>query len=224
MRWALFWSVLLAIVLIPFFLFEEYFNALAARLATGEASGWPAAIAIGGMLASDVLLPIPSSILSTIAGALLGFGWGTVVVWVGMTGACVIGYVLGARASGRARRMVGPEGIERAAAIVRRYGMWALVMCRPVPVLAEASVIFAGIVHTPFRRFLWIAAAANVGIAVSYAAIGAYSMRVQSFLLTFAGALLVPFVAWFVARLFFGERAGLGETLPGPDAPDRGEH
>ena len=53
MRWALISVLILALILVPFFLFEDYFNALAARFASGQGSTWYAAVAIGGLLASD---------------------------------------------------------------------------------------------------------------------------------------------------------------------------
>ncbi len=117
-----------------------------------------------------------------------------------------MGYALGARASGAARRFVGDEGLRRADALARRYGDWTIVMCRPVPVLAEASVIFAGLVRAPFARFLAITTLSNLGIALGYAAFGAFSMRVDSFLIAFLGALMIPGLAMLVARLTFGNR------------------
>ena len=74
-------------------------RALATWLAAGNASGWATAGAIGALLALDVFLPVPSSIVSTGAGVLLGFWTGAAVIWIGMTLGCVIGYVFGAYAA-----------------------------------------------------------------------------------------------------------------------------
>jgi uncharacterized membrane protein YdjX (TVP38/TMEM64 family) len=201
MRWAIIWIVLIAIVLVPFFLFEETFNAYADRIARGEGSTAFAALAIGGLLALDVFLPVPSSIVSTAAGVLLGFWRGSAVVWIGMTIGCLIGYAVGRRSTPLARRLVGPDGLDRAARLADRYGPWAVVLCRPIPVLAEATVVFAGLVRAPLRRFLVLTGWSNLGIAVGYAAIGAFSMRVESFLLAFIGAIAVPGLALLVAKL-----------------------
>jgi uncharacterized membrane protein YdjX (TVP38/TMEM64 family) len=95
-RWVVLWVVLIAIVLVPFLVFETQFEQLATWLAEGNASGWATAGAIGALLALDVFLPVPSSIVSTGAGVLLGFGAGAAVIWVGMTLGCLIGYVFGA--------------------------------------------------------------------------------------------------------------------------------
>lgn len=200
MRW--FWLVLavVALILVPFFLFESYFEALGERIAGGEVSaGWAVTIT-GGLLAFDVVLPVPSSIVSAAAGVLLGFWLGTLVIWVGMTVSCVIAYMIGARSARLTRRIVGDDALDRARALAAQYGDLAIVLCRPVPVVAEASVIFAGVMHVPARRFLAVCAAANLGIAVGYAAIGAYSMHVDSFLLAFLGAMALPGLAWLAGR------------------------
>lgn len=200
MRWALLWAIVIGLVLVPFFLFEAEFNALAAKLTGGTVSREVAAAAIFALLASDVVLPVPSSIVSTGAGVLLGFAAGTAVVWAGMMAGCAIAYAMGARATGAAERWVGIESLERARALAARHGAWTVVICRPVPVLAEASVVVAGLVHAPLGPFLALTATANLGIAAGYAAVGAFAMRVNSFLFAFAGALLIPAAALVVAR------------------------
>ena len=202
MRWAALWIILIALVLVPFFLFEEQFNALGARLAAGEGSSWTSAGAIAGLLALDIVLPVPSSIVSTAAGVLLGFAKGTAVCFIGMTVGSWSGYWIGASASNWTRRFVGEESLKRASAMMSRYGDWALALCRPVPVLAEASVVFAGMTRMPRARFGWLTALSNLGISLGYAAIGAYSMKVESFLLAFAGAIAIPAVGLAVARLW----------------------
>jgi len=199
MRWAVIW-----VVLIGFFLFETRFNTLAAQMTRSDSATWLASSSIFGLLALDVFLPVPSSIVSTAAGVLLGFWRGAALVWAAMMVACVTGYALGARAAGLARRFVGEAGLEHADQLLTRYGDWTLVVCRPVPVLAEASVIFAGLVGTPFRHFVALTALSNLGIAAGYAAFGAFSMSVDSFVVAFLGALIIPGVVMWMAKGMMG--------------------
>ena len=217
MRW--FWLVLavVALILIPFFLFEAYFTALGERVARGEVPTTAAVAIISALLALDVLLPVPSSLVSAAAGVLLGFWGGALVVWAGMTVSCVLAYLIGARSSSLARRIVGDGGLLRARELSDRYGDLAIVLCRPVPVVAEASVLFAGVMHVPAARFLRVCALANVGVAAVYAAIGAWAMSVDSFLLAFLGAMAAPGLAWVAARMFLprakeAPRAGDGPS------------
>lgn len=220
MRWLWLTIAVIVAILIPFVLFEDYFNALAARAAGGELSTTTAVVVIGGLLALDVFLPVPSSLVSAAAGVLLGLVWGTVVVWVGMTVSCVIGYAVGARSSALARRLVGADGLARAADAATRYGLAALALCRPVPVLAEASVVMAGMMRVPPARFAVVCVWSNLGVAFVYAAIGAWSMGVNSFLLAFLGAMAFPGAAWLVARVW-SARLGASADRARDDAAER---
>jgi membrane protein DedA with SNARE-associated domain len=123
-----------------------------------------------------------------------------------MTLGCLLGYVFGAYSAGPARRLVGAEGLARAGKVMDRYGLFALVICRPIPVLAESSVVFAGLVKSPLVPFLWLTALADLGIALAYAAVGAFSMQAGSFLLTFAGALALPGAAILAGKVWLGRR------------------
>jgi len=182
---------LFVLILIPFALWENRFEALTARwLDEGRPRTWIAA-GVVSLLGADVVLPIPSSLISTSSGYLLGFWKGLAASWLGMTVACIIGYGLGRFASGWVRRIVSREDEARFA----RSSDWVLAGSRAVPMLAEASVIIAGMLARPFGRFLGICAMANLGVSAVYAAIGAYALRTQSFLLAFAGAVVVPWLA-----------------------------
>ena len=206
MRWASLWILLIGMVLLPFLLFEQQFNAFAEYVTRSDTSRWLVATTVFALLALDVFLPVPSSIVSTASGVLLGFVPGTAVVWGGMMAGCLLGYAVGSRGSRAARRLVGEEGIARAAQLVKRYGDLTIVLCRPVPVLAEASVVFAGLVRAHYGRFIRLTAASNLGIAAGYAAVGAYSRRLDSysFVIAFLGALLLPGLFILISRTTFG--------------------
>ena len=207
MRWAILWIILIGIVLLPFLLFEQQFSAFADYVTRSGSSRWLVASAVFGLLALDVFLPVPSSIVSTAAGVFLGFIAGAAIVWAGMMAGCVLGYVVGARGAGAARRLVGESGLARAAASVRQYGDLTIVLCRPIPVLAEASVVFAGLAQAPFSRFARLTALSNLGIAVGYSALGAYSLTTNSFLVAFLGALVLPAIFMLISRSVFGHKA-----------------
>jgi uncharacterized membrane protein YdjX (TVP38/TMEM64 family) len=194
---------LLLVILVPFGLYEAPMTRWADALLRSEHASGVVALAVCALLAADILLPVPSSLVNTAAGVLLGFWAGALASWVGLTLGCVLGYVLGSRAAHRpAERLIGAQDWETLSALMTRFGPGMVVLCRAVPVLAEASVLTAGLVRTPFRPFLLRVALANLGIAVVYAAVGAYSWNTGSFLLAVVGALLLPLVALGIARRF----------------------
>lgn len=161
---------LLALILIPYFLWEERVTALSASLLESHRLAWWLGPAIAGLLAADVLLPVPSSVLSAASGALLGLPMGAAVNMIGMTAGCWVGYEMGRPAG---RNLLKDGEVARIERLWARYGDWTLVLLRGVPVLAEASVLFAGMAGVSRRRFYTMTTAANAAIGTAYAIAGA---------------------------------------------------
>jgi uncharacterized membrane protein YdjX (TVP38/TMEM64 family) len=200
LRWALLAVLLLALILVPFTLFEESLTRWAHALLRPENRPW-AAGAVALLLTLDVLLPIPSSMVSTAAGSLLGFWGGMLASTAGMTVGSFIGYGLGRVFGPEAvSRFVGEEELARVSRAWERHGDWAVVLFRAVPVLAEASVVLAGMARMPVARFLLWTAAANLCVSAVYAAASAYAVTGGTFLLAFAAAVLLPFAAILFAK------------------------
>lgn len=197
----------------PFALFGSAIESWTADVIT-SAHRRPAASALvlGGLLAGDILLPVPSSIVSTACGLLHGFAGGTAVSLTGMSLSCLGGFWL-ARRLGRpfVTRLVGAHELRRLDAWNRRFGDWTLILARPVPVLAEASVLVVGMGPVTPSRFLLLTTLSNAGISAVYAAVGAWSASVQSFLPALAASLLLP---WLVMKL-------AGRRLDGVAAAER---
>jgi membrane protein DedA with SNARE-associated domain len=209
LRWALIVTALLAFILIPFALFDEPLSAWTLRLIRENPRGAFAIIAIA--LAADVFLPVPSSVVSTLAGTLLGFPQGLAASFAGMSAGSVLGYWFGATA-GRAviEKTVGSKDLDRVADLQQRFGGWSIVLSRPIPVLAEASVIAAGFTRMPFRRFLFLNALANLGISAAYAYTGATAADRDSFLLAFAGAIGIPALGLLLSQIYSRVRIKVG--------------
>lgn len=199
-------GALLALVLVPFFLFEDLSNAVTRWMLDATRSPIVLAAGVAALLAVDVVLPVPSSIVSTGAGALLGAVGGTLTSAAGMTAGCAGGYWLGHRL-GRtgATRVVGAAELARAEGALTGFKEVALLVCRPVPVLAEASVIAAGTLRVPFPRFIAVVTVANVVVSAWYAAIGSMARDRTTFVIAFLVAAILPALAllgrkWWTGR------------------------
>ncbi|HEY6080386.1 MAG TPA: VTT domain-containing protein, partial [Polyangiaceae bacterium] len=188
LRWTALTCLVLALILVPFALWEEPITAwtteqLAATSGRAALSGLVIAL-----LSADVLLPIPSSFVAAGAVSLLGAVQGGASVFLGMTLAAWLGYALGLwGGQPLATRMAGERELSRAGSLMERHGSWLLLLCRGVPVLAEASTLLAGATRLPRLRFALVTALGNAGLSLAYALIG---------VLRLAGtpALLAPFV------------------------------
>jgi uncharacterized membrane protein YdjX (TVP38/TMEM64 family) len=199
--WVAFSGLLLALILIPFFLFGGALEGLAQRFLEARPPLWQVALLLGGLLAGDVVLPVPSSLVGTAAGSLLGFGLGTATSWAGMMVGCGLGYWIGARAGAPTlRKMTGEAELARVAQAAERHGPWFLLVFRAVPVLAEVSVVFAGTSRMSPRAFFLVCALSNLGVSLTYSAVGAFAAGAGSFLLFFAGMVLVPGLALTLVR------------------------
>lgn len=200
MRWVWIGGFLLAAVLVPYALLEARLGSFTQAALEARNSGVTGMLVIAGLLALDVLLPIPSSIVATASGVVFGAVEGTVVNWAGLMAGCCAGYGIGRSGAAWVRRFVGYRDIARAQAMIERFGNLAAAVCRPVPVLAEASVVLLGMLGWPFRKFLLWMALSNLGIAAVYAIAGAYAARWDSFLLAFCGSMLLPGVLILLAK------------------------
>ncbi len=166
-------AAVLAIPILPFAVFGAEMESWIETQLHSTLPPTTVALAVVGLLSTDVFLPIPSSVVSTVAGNALGIWGGTAAAWAGMTAGAVVGYVL-AKLFGRplAIRLSGAEEQERIDRLSRRFGPLVLVLARPVPVLAEASVLFLGTTRLGWTAFLLPVALSNLGIAAVYAALG----------------------------------------------------
>jgi len=193
LRWSLFAGVVLALILVPFLLFEERIVRFSEVLLQDSTGGLPVAVAVVLLLASDLFIPVPSSFVATASGLLLGLVPGIAATWVGLQSGALAGYAVGRLARRRvAARILGEAELQRATGAYARWGGLSLIAARAVPVLAEGSVVIAGVARMPLLRFSCLVGTSNVAIAAIYAGVGAYVRDVNTFLLAFAASILIP--------------------------------
>jgi len=145
-----------------------------------------------GILAIDILLPVPSSMVATLGGAVLGVALGTACGWLGMTIGAAAGFGLGRLAGSRA--ITGLADTDRVALERqgRRFGPLFVLLTRPLPLVAEAAALLAGAAGMPARDFLAAAAAGNLAIAFAWSLAGAAGLRADAMQWTLVGSLVVP--------------------------------
>jgi uncharacterized membrane protein YdjX (TVP38/TMEM64 family) len=200
----------LAVPILPFAVWGDSAETRMAACLHAAASPRTVAALVFGLLATDVFLPVPSSVVNTVAGEALGFGLATAVSWAGLTAGAVLGFAL-ARWFGRplALRLAGRDDLEKIDAAADRFGPLVLVLARPVPVLAEASVLLVGTTRLSWRWFLAPVVLSNLGIAVVYSALGSLA----ALWIALPASIALPLSAAAVARRFW---PGRKKTAPRP--------
>lgn len=151
-----------------------------------------------GLLIADVLLPVPSSIVMVAHGALFGVWWGTVLSLIGSVGAAVFGFAIGRRGGRLLERVVTPAERERASSILARWGTLAIIVTRPVPLLAETVAIMAGASSMSWRAVIMASIAGSLPPALLYALTGAAVADLQNTALMFGVVLLVAGLFWLI--------------------------
>jgi membrane protein YqaA with SNARE-associated domain len=114
------------------------------------------------LLAADVLMPIPSSIVGSLLGARLGFVAGFLWTFLGLMVGNVVGYFLGRLLFSRDPNSLPSEPTAL-----------ALLVSRPVPVLAEALSFAAGATKLRLSVVLFTAGIGNAAYALALCGSGA---------------------------------------------------
>lgn len=197
LRWFVIAALLFLIIGLPLIFRDQFMAASDAILAAADERPIAAALFIVAALTLDLFLPVPNGVTNTLAGAAFGFALGTLVIWLGLMGASLAGYAFGRWAARPlAKRWLGADDVDKAHKLAERVGPIALIVSRPVPVLAEVMAIAAGVSAMAFARFAVVMALANLGVAMLFAAIGAAAVEQASAELLMLGAVGLPLAFW----------------------------
>lgn len=154
-----------------------------------------------GLLIADVVLPVPSSLVMVAHGALFGVLSGTMLSLFGSVGAAVFAFAIGRRGGKFMERVVTPDERARASNVLARWGMLAIIVTRPVPLLAETVAIMAGASPLSWRSVIAASIAGSLPPALLYALTGAAVADLQNTALMFGVVLLVACLFWLIGRL-----------------------
>jgi uncharacterized membrane protein YdjX (TVP38/TMEM64 family) len=171
-----------------------------------------AAAAGFGLLVVDVFLPVPSSLVMIAHGALFGVAGGALLSLAGGTAAAATGFALGRWGRAPLHRLIPEAERRRADALLGRWGILAVVVTRPVPILAESVAILAGTCRLSWRRFLRAAVLGNLPACLLYAVTGATALRLDDAFLTFGLVLLVATLVWLWGRRLGATPEGAART------------
>ena len=170
--------------------------------------GGPVAAATGfALLVGDVLLPVPNTLVMIAHGTLFGFWGGTALSLAGSLAAGWLGFWLGRRGHPLIARVIPAAERARADALLRRWGVLAVVVSRPVPILAETVAIVAGASPLGWGSMTGATVLGSLPAAGIYAAAGATAAGFDHTVLVFGLVLLGAGFTAFVGRRHARRRA-----------------
>ncbi len=146
-----------------------------------EHAGTGSAIAVVALLATDLVLPVPSSFVMVLSGAAFGPLWGSALSLLGSVGGGWLGFELvrryGRRVSGR---LVDDRELRPLEQMYKRHGVAVIVISRGLPILMESMSIVAGLSQMNRATFLLASLAGTAPVVVVYAYVGSVSRHAGS--------------------------------------------
>jgi uncharacterized membrane protein YdjX (TVP38/TMEM64 family) len=172
---------------------------LITRWMAGAGAG--SAVVMIALLAADLFLPIPSSLIMVLSGAAFGVMWGSMFSLVGSIGGEWLGFELVRRYRQRAaEKIVGDEELERLARVFDRHGMSVVVVTRALPVVMETMSVVAGLSKMSRSSFLVASLLGTAPIVVIYAYAGVISRQTDSLLPAIIMLVAVAGLGWIIYR------------------------
>jgi uncharacterized membrane protein YdjX (TVP38/TMEM64 family) len=146
-----------------------------------EDPGTSGAVAVVSLLALDVFLPVPSSVIMVLSGALFGVVPGALLALAGSVSGEWLGFELVRRYGQRmAIALIGEGEVDRFYGFFERHGIMAIIITRPLPVVMETMSVIAGLSHMSRATFLAASLAGTVPIVFVYSYAGAASREAGS--------------------------------------------
>ncbi len=171
-------------------------------------AGPAGALAVAGLLAADIFIPVPSSLVMILSGAAFGVWWGSLIAFIGSVAGEWLGFEL-ARKYGTtlSSKFIGDEAERRRLNdVLVTHGAAAVAATRALPVVMETMSIVAGLSSMRRSSFLIASAIGTAPIVVVYAYAGAMSKETGSLVPAIVILLAVAAVGWIWYRASVGER------------------
>ncbi|MCB9245452.1 MAG: VTT domain-containing protein [Flavobacteriales bacterium] len=187
-------------ILTTFFLFAD-FEAYVEHTLSGE---HPTLIYIclsGIFLFSDILFPIPSSLIMLLNGKVLGVLGGGLLSWFAGFTSSWIGFILGRKSSRYVDRFFSEEEIRQGNAFYERYGKMSVALSRALPVLSESVSVVSGVTTMKTTTFLIYAGIGHLIISFLYAYLGAVIPEASGHWITVVIVMSTVVLSWLVSKL-----------------------
>lgn len=203
MRLTVIFSSILVIFLISFLIVDSLkLSILNDMSILNESGGIVAALGGVALLTLDIILPIPSSLIMIGNGMLFGAFWGFILSMVGGLTASMIGFFLGRGGSGLIKKIATHEELQTAERLMQKWGILAVVITRPVPLLSETMSIIAGTSSINISKMFFASIAGLFPAALIYALTGAYALELDSGLYSFLLVIGVAGLIWLYGKFF----------------------
>jgi uncharacterized membrane protein YdjX (TVP38/TMEM64 family) len=149
-------------------------------------------------LASDIILPIPSSIVMFLNGYVLGIILGSMISLLSLLTSAVIGYYIGQLTSW------GYKANEKnnTNVLLNKYGTLSILITRGVPILSESVCILCGFNRIPFKQYFLLNLIGYFPLCLLYGFCGSIGYDKNMFFISFGCSLLISASFWLLRSRF----------------------
>ena len=193
-------TLIIILITVLFLMFGHWENWFEFQFNAQRENLWIFSLVSYLVLSSDILLPVPSSILMFVNGAVLGIFLGALLSLISALTSSLIGYFIGKRLTKFTNRFFQSKETNTAKKLLHQYGWVAIIISRGLPILAETIAIMAGNLKYKFRTFFWSNLIGYIPVCMVYAVAGYYSFETQSLLIAFGINILIAAVFWLADR------------------------
>jgi len=189
-------GVAVAVTILSFLFFgemEQFSNEMLVRVGHNRPQY---ALASFAVLVSDIVLPVPSSIVMYLNGLFLGAFTGFSLSMVSVVCSALIGYFIGRGSSAALRSKLDRVSDD----ILKKYGYLAILITRGIPVLSESVCIVCGYNRYGLKRYMLWNFLGYVPVCAIYAYAGSVSGSKEQLLLSFGASVLISGVLWLFGK------------------------
>jgi uncharacterized membrane protein YdjX (TVP38/TMEM64 family) len=154
------------------------------------------------VLSSDILLPIPSSMVMLLNGKLFGVFTGTCISVIGLSISTLIGFYIGLKSKKRLQVFIQPNQQLEAERLFSKWGMIMLIVSRPIPLLSESISIIAGMHKVSISTLVISTLLGSIPGAWVYAYYGFTSNQVSNQYLGFLLVMAIAALAFILSIIF----------------------
>lgn len=190
------------LVLIPFIIWGSALETAFSQTGTVEWLrefgnwAWLAGILL---LITDLVLPIPGTVIMSSLGYVYGIFAGGLLSATGSFLAGSLAYLLcRSFGTGVALRILGERDYQRGHRLFEHMGGWIVALSRWLPVLPEVTTCMAGLTRMPAGLFFAALACGSLPVGFAFALIGHTGVEYPYIAIGLSA--LVPALLWLVAR------------------------
>lgn len=155
-------------------------------------NAWAYAVAL---MFSDLLLPIPASGIMSAIGSIYGFNFGLLINFSGSFGSGIFAYFLAKNFGQKAsQKLCSPEELNEFKGYFDKYGSYAIICSRLLPILPEVLAITAGLTKMNFKKFTLSLFLGSMAVSILFTTIGVQTKNTPTSGIVLS--VVIPLLLW----------------------------